>query len=315
MARRAVLLFVLIVAGVAPAAAQVPVPETSAPPPSSAERRPLPRWLTAAVTLGVTGDSNLDHDEIGRDGYGSVFAGVLNARHEGGKGTLEANYEAALHTYLHGSNWDRLSHNGRLFWEYDLPGRWRVATTGEFSLKGSSEDRELSNQYQIQPRIEFRISSNNRIRGYTTYRLKRYKEDSTRNATSPQVGLEFRSRSPFGVLFTLGARRDWNDAINQRFSYRRWTAKAQIEAPISPSDRLELELTHRVQRYTHRLVEVDDDEEELRRDRRWTPSVTWVHLLGTLELRGEYQYEVRRSNDTEKDYGAHLLNFRVVKKW
>jgi hypothetical protein len=305
--------FALIVTGMAPAAAQVP--ETSSAAPASTDSRSLPRWLTAAVTLGVTADSNLDHERIAVDGYGSVFAGVINARHEGRNGTIEANYEAALHTYLHGSNWDRLSHNGRVFWEHDLPGRWRLAATGEFSLKGSSEDRELSNQYQVQPRIEYRLSSANRLRAFTTYRIKRYDEDPTRNATSPQAGIELRSRLPYGVTLTVGTRRDWNDAVNPRFSYRRWTSKAEIEAPIGGSDRLELELTSRVQRYTHRLVEVDDDEEELRRDRRWTPSITWVHVFGTLEWRGEYQFEMRRSNDPSKDYGAHLLNFRVVKRW
>lgn len=266
------------------------------------------------MTFGAAADSNLNHDRSGAAGYGMVVAGAINLRLAGRNGVVEAHYETALHAYLHGSRWDRMSHSGRLFWERDLPGRWRFATTGEFSLKGSSEDRELSDQYQVQPRLEYRMSSASRLRAFMTYRLKRYDDDPTRNATSPQAGVDFRYRLPHGRVLSVGARHDWNDAVNPRFTYRRWTTGAQFETPIGQSDRLELKMTSRVQRYPARIIEVDDAD-ALRLDQVLVPSVSWVHVFRNLEWRGEYQFEARRSNDLSKAYRAHWLDFLVVRRW
>ncbi len=271
--------------------------------------------LVVAFTAGTAFDSNIDHDLDPRAVYGGVAGLGVRFRDNPANPSFEVTYEAALHRYPEANQWDRLSQTARMAWELDLGGPLKFETVAEASLRGSSEDRELSNQIRVEPRLEVKLSSAQRLRFFTAYRVKRYPEDPVRNASNPMAGVQFRQRSPRGDSWEFGVRYDSNRADGARFSYHRWTTETTFATPLGPVDRLEFGLAMRMQRYPNRFVEVEDDDVP-RFDQRWSPSVRWAHTVDDdFEFSAEYQFESRQSNDPGRGYRSHLTTFRVVQRW
>jgi hypothetical protein len=76
-----------------------------------------------------------------------------------------------------------------------------------------------------------------------------------------------------------------------------------------------MEIRYRLKRYTQRFVETED-EEVLRTDHRFVPSIAWVRSLGPrLAVRFDYTYETNYSNDPEKAYAAHLAWTSLDVRW
>lgn len=281
-----------------------------APPPAG-------RPLTLTVSAGSVLDNNINHDASELGSYGMVVGAGAWYRDDPADPNLEIVYQLALHEYSATDRWDRVSHYARANWEYEITDRWRLETVGELSLKGTFEDRELSNQYVVNPRLEFRIDRAHRIRVYGTYRLRRYEEvDRGRNAKNRYVGAEFRQYSERGDRWETGLRYEVNDTELARFAYTRWTYSTGYSAPLrSLRDHLDLEVRYRFLRYPSRLVEVDDRDVP-RRDYRLIPSVGWRHSVNSgLDLRTEYTFETRGSNDLDREFAAHRLSFSVDRRW
>ena len=297
-----------------------PVPP--AQPPGQSPREPQPPSLPTdarkrfepyvAISSGF--DSNVEHDTDDTDSVGGVLAGGFIFWNNPVDPTFELNAEVAGHQWSNSNQWDRLSQKVTASYEHDLPGRWSFDTTGELSFKGSSEDREISDQYVVIPRVAYRLSSQDRIRAYAGLRARRYDDDPGRNAFNRYVGVEFTERATPGRRIELDLRYEVNETENPRNHYNRWTFGVGYELPVG-TERIEAEVRYRMQYYPFREVEVDDEDVN-RRDHRWIPKIAWTHPISSgLELRAGYVYETRTSNDLDREFNAHLVSIAFVRRW
>ena len=106
--------------------------------------------------------------------------------------TLEVTYEIGRHLYPKlAEERDRVSHNLRAAWKRQLSERWSFEGVGTVSLKGSTEDDDVTDQYALSPRFEYRLNRNNRLKLIGAYRIRRVKEDEERNANNNSVAAEY----------------------------------------------------------------------------------------------------------------------------
>jgi hypothetical protein len=291
---------------------------SSAPPEVANRRRPAPagaRLVPFAVATTAF-DSNINHDQDDVDAYGAVLGGGFTFRSDPVKPAFELQYQAGVHRYVHGERWNRLSHYVRAQWSAKLTRRIGLETVGEASIKGSTEDQELSNQFAVSPRLEFRLTRVFRARAYGTLRLKRYEDDPTREAFNRYAGTELVGRHEGGTRWSVGGRYEWNGAVSERQQYLRWTWYGDVARPLGSRDRVEVGTRHRIQHYPHRLVDVPRAPDVPRHDTRWEPSAAWVHAIDAdIDLRLGYAFSGRRSNDARRDYQSHNVTFSVVQRW
>ncbi len=307
----------LVVAMICVAAARLAGAQTAADvapgqPEAVASR---PRTFDVRLAVGTVYDSNVNHDLLNREAYGAVASAALLFRSAPSDPSVELTYEAALHAYRGPSPWDRVSHHARLLWQVELGRAVTFATVADVSLKGNSEDRDLSDQYLVGPRLEVDLASGQRLRLYGAYRLKQYEDEPRRDARNPMAGVEYRLRTGRGDRWEAGVRYDVNLALGERYRYERWTLQGGYAARLSRADAIDVQLTLRFQRYPFRLVDVDGVGYP-RRDSRWIPEVGWTRQLGYgAEARVAYRFESRESLDPRKRYDAHLVQFGVVRQW
>lgn len=277
---------------------------------------PVPsRPLSWFVTATSAADTNIDHNLDNLFAYGGAVGGGVQYQNRPDDPSFFMAYQTAVHRYARTDRWDRVSQHLRAVFERELSGPWELHTIGEISLKGMSEDRELSNQYILTPRLQYRIDRWRRLRAYGTLRLRRYDEDTGRNATNRYVGMAFTQRSQVGDEWEMNLRFEHNSASDPRHTYRRWTFSTEYMTPLTARDRLELGVRFRQQNYSHRLVEVDDND-VLRRDHRWVPSVDWVRAINShAEIRLGYSLETRASNDPRREFAAHLFMMAATQRW
>ena len=276
---------------------------------------PEQKRLEPFVSITGAFDSNINHDKDNVNALGGVFGAGLRYRSSSVDPALELTGEVAGHSYTNSSRWDRFSQKLIAAWQHDLPGRWKFDATGEVSLKGSTEDREISNQYVVIPRIAYRISPQTRVRAYGALRARRYDDDPDRNAFNRYVGIEFTERATADRRWEVDLRYEVNATESPRQHYERWTFGSTYSFLVSGADRIEVEVRYRMQRYPFRLVEVDDIDVP-RRDHRWIPKITWARPLGSgLHVRAGYTAETRMSNDLDREFTAHLFSVTFIRYW
>lgn len=279
--------------------------------PESVGSRPI-SWFVTATSAA---DTNIDHNLDNVFAYGGALGGGVQYQNRPEDPSFLMTYQTAVHRYARTDRWDRLSQHLRAVFERELDGPWEVHAIGEISLKGTSEDRELSNQYTITPRLQYRIDRWRRLRAYGTLRLRRHDEDTGRNATNRYAGMTFTQRSQLGDEWDMDLRFEHNSARDPRQTYVRWTFSTQYMTPLTARNRLELGARFRQVNYSHRLVEVND-KDVLRRDHRWVPSVDWVRTINShAEIRLGYSLETRASNDPRREFAAHLTTMTAVHRW
>lgn len=267
------------------------------------------------VRTGGIWESNLDREAHPRQAYGGIVALGLELRDRPARPAVSLEYEIALHRYTTPSRWDRTSHHGRLDLDIRLgPGAsWLL--DGEFALDGSSEDRDLGNEYRGGTGIALRPASGFTVELAGAVRVKRYPTDSTRNATNPYLDLELKQRVSRGVRLAMGGRLEANVAWSARNSYRRATVEIGVRALPGGRDVVEAGVKLRRQRYSARRVEVEG-RQAARRDTRLGPAVSWTHRFRQrLEISLGYEFEGRRSNDPAKAYDAHTISVVVTRRW
>lgn len=274
---------------------------TSTEPAQSAFRRVS---MYAAVS-GVY-DSNLYHTEDEVQAQGLVAASGLRFQSSESRPALQLDYLAALHSYTQSDEWDRLSHHFRVVAGRRLSKAFEIEAVGEISLKGSSEDRDLGNQYVLSPRIEYRMNKVSRFRLTGAYRLKDLAAPTAPAEHNRYVELEFRQKFD-DRRWDAGYRLETNLSESERRNYSRRTYSTSYATVLTRYDELGVEMKYRSQTYSGRIVEIEDTE-VFRQDHRWIPSVSWTRRLSPSATAAlQYQYETRSSNDPEKGYNAHLL--------
>ena len=304
-------------------AAQVRPGTGGSKPQPAAPRTALPAPGPWSVSFGMTSiyDSNIDHSSTPASAFGEVASGGAEYRRALGGGSWTTGYEAGLHRYMlsptQSSEWNRLSHHLESAFERRLNKRWTTEMRAEVSVRGSSsDDRELFNQFALEPRAELRLNQRDRVRFVAAYRIRQYDSSSARSAVAPYVGAEFRQKFDGGRAWNAGLRYERFAANDARYSYNRWMYALGLDTPLSARDRLELDLKFRSQSYTTRIVTTTAGVDELRHDNRWFPSASLIHAIRPeLTLRGDYRLEGRTSNDVGKDFQAHRVMLGINWRW
>lgn len=295
-------------------AAAEPAAAPRRPAPSRSESVPGGEGWSVELSHWTVFDSNIDHELLATRDVGMVFGIGLGWKGRTRRSRIELDYGLAGHRYRTTDAWNRVSHH--VLASFQPRGvRWLgLETVGEVSLKGSTEDRELGNQYQLVQRLEPRLARGTSIRLDGALRLKRYAEDGQRNATNRYLEAELRQRLG-GARLDLGSRREINDAVGARNRYTRWIHQAALRLSMGGGDELELAMKVKSQRYPERLVKVNGVSVP-RQDQRLVPSLSWAFgLTDRLGLRLEYKFERRTSNDPGKEFAAHLVALGFTCRW
>ena len=274
-------------------------------PPAPQAEAQSGRWSIQAGQASVY-DSNIDHEADPRADYGLVFMGGAGWQNRLSKPSLTFRYEAALHRYHASPKWDRLSHQLEGAFEKRIARRWTSGTRAEISIKGSSEDRELSNQYGILQQLDFRIVRGLELRGFGLARLKRYPApDEGRDSTNAYAGLALRARLG-GARLEMASRYETNAARDEVRDYSRWVHGVELDTPLGNSDALDLGVKLYDQLYPNREVGDGPAEGNPRQDRRWVYGAAWLHRFrDDLAVELGYKYEYRASNEPGKGFVAH----------
>ena len=289
----------------------LPVAQTAAPAPV----RPPTRFVPFSVVSTVL-DSNINHDADDLGSFGMVAGLGATFKNDPQRPTLEVEYEAGFHRYANTDRWNRVSHHLRAAWERRLNRRFTFEQVGEVSIKGSTEDHELSNQAVVSPRLEYRLVSWLRIRGVGVWRVKRYDDTPDRNAFNRYAALELIGRPQSGLRWTIGGRGELNAAESERQRYERWTWYVDASLPVGRRDRIEVGGRYLRQHYPYRLVDVSGGPDVPRQDARVEPEIAWYHVLGDrVELRAGYAFDSRDSNDPRRVYRSHQTVFSILTRW
>ena len=286
------------------------------PPSSPPQNIPLfERLVDVELQFSNVYEDNIDHD---RDfeavpSYGMVPALNLELRSSASDPMFTIGYLVARHAYSNTERWDRISNAFRGTFEPDISDNFHIQTQVELSLKGSSEDRDISNQFQVVQEMEYRITRRHRIQLYGTYRIKRFPDQPGARDFKPNVGINFERSNSDGERFESGARYEFNKEEEARGNYKRWTFTVEYRSPeINDRDQFEIGVKHRRKLYTARFVEIED-EDFLRQDNRLSIGLTWAHRFNRgvgIEL--GYEFETRGSNDPEKFYEANAFNLTMI---
>lgn len=276
----------------------------------------LNRHFDASLQFSSIYEDNIEHDaEIDAvQSYGMVPA--LQLRFQSGveDPLFIFDYLVARHAYSNTERWDRVSNAFRASFEPILGDNLYLVTSAEVSLKGSSEDRDVSNQFQVMQEIEYRFTRRHRLQLYGTYRIKRFPDQPGAQDLKPNVGINFERRNSDNERFEIGARYEFNKEEEVRGNYRRWTFDVSYRTPQFNRlrDQFRVGIKHRTKLYTARFVELDD-EDYLREDHRLSIEAVWVHRFTRgVSTEVGYEFETRGSNDPERLYEANAFRFVMI---
>ena len=276
------------------------------------------RWWVS-MSLASVFDTNITHDEQQVNSFGLVPSFGFHFRDNAERPSFETDYEVALHRYTNTDEFDRLSHNLTAVYRRQLAKRFYSKTTTEISLKGSSEDREINNNYILEQQLQYRFAFNTRVAGFAAYRLKRYpliEQDS--NSIDSYAGAKIEQRLKGDRRVELTYRYDHNRAWDPRNNYIRRTYTLEFETPLSirRRDSLAAEFRYSPRDYQNRTTRVNGIRVP-RHDDRWVFDVTYARLLRPdLSMSIVYQFEKRDSNDIDKRFDSNVFGLTFTfDKW
>ena len=251
-------------------------------------------------------NSNVRREDQRQGVNASVFGLGVRYIYPKAHPTLEVSYEVGRHLYPQvAKDRDRVSHNIRVALSRQLSERWSFEAVGTISLKGSTEDDDINNQYALSPRLEYRLNRENRLKFIGTYRIRSVEADEEQDAINDSFAVEYEHRMNSDRKVTIGSRYETNNAKGPRNDYRRWTHYLEFDTPVGGSDDLVLGVRYRPRKFDTRRV---DEINELRRDRNWIFGAAWKHKLRKdLDFTIDYQFENRSSNAPDRHFDQHIL--------
>jgi hypothetical protein len=307
-----------------------PVPAMSAPlrsvpvrpvPVRSDVIRPAPvalgptfQHLTVSSVVMSRADDNVNRDTIGTLSVGVI--GGIAARFTSGANRpwLVLEYDAAIHRYSATDRFNRVSQRARSTLSTRLSHRWGIDLVTEGARGGSSEDRDVSDQLSVLPRLEYRIDGARRVRVSVSQRWRQFPTDSLQNAVNRYAAAEFRHRLSDGAAFEAEVRVERNEARGARFDFSRPTISTVYSTPLSARATLEAGMQFRMQRYPSRAVEIRDKDVP-RVDLRLQPTLALQMRVAGSDLEISYEPEWRQSNDPTKSLLQNVLMLGVRRRW
>jgi len=274
-----------------------------------------PRLWSVGFTASNSYDSNVDHDLRSVGVYGLAYGTAAYYRSSQIRPLFQVAYSITRYSVPRAARWDRVSHFLSTAVERRLNRRLYVDAVANFLTGGTSEDREIVNQYLVRPRVEFRLPRDHRVRIYAAQRLKRYTNTAVRDATNRYVGVEMQRRLETGDRWLIGYRYEQNRSVGLRHRYRRLTYETEYMTALTGRDSVTFNVMYRSQVYPYRLAELHDINVP-RHNQRWIPSLWWAHRIGArADVRVEYIFETQSSNDLNEPYAAHNLGFSIGYIW
>jgi len=287
---------------------------TAAPVPAA----PRPRWR-GGLLVTTQFDSNIEHEADGRSTSAGVVAADVEFRSRDRDPGFAFAYEIAGQRYAPDpEGWSRVSHHAELALGRALGHRWRAQTQLAASIRGSSDDRELNDQYDLTQRLDWRVARRTTLRAEGAYGLKRRDEKAARDGSSRRVFGAIRQSFGGGRLAEVNARAERNAANGEHYVYDRLGVGGSYRTPVGPLGGVQFGLKWQVKTYPHRFAEdsTEEDTDARRRDARWSPTLEWTRaVMPGVEVVLEYQFDARRSNDFGKDYTAHWLALTLSRRW
>ena len=276
--------------------------------------------LTVFTSLYNGYDSNIDHDLEPIRSVGVVYGGGVRFRNRPKDPVFWVSYEIANHHYTNTDKWDRVSQSILAAYNVAFSDKWQLQNLGEISFKGSSEDRELSDNFVFRPLLQYRMTKNNRFNFFVAQRFKRFDEvDQARNANNKFLGVGYeRELGKHELEFTY--KYEKNNGESDRNDYVRSTYAIEYKMPFLKRTVAEFGFKARPTRFFHRFAEIEVDNgpdiDVPRRDTKWNFTVEFaIPLSNHLELVPTYEYEWRTSNDPEEVYHAHLPALTLNYVW
>ena len=255
------------------------------------------------VTWGVR-DTNIDRDQNKIHSTGFVYGAGLEYRSDGDKPLFEATYEIAKHSYSNFDEFDRVSHELTGIYHHKFSDLWRADMLVELSSKGSSEDRDVNDTLSLQPRFEYRISDDDRLKLRGNYRWRTPPDDRNGKNQNRYAEFIYEKKLPNNNSVAAGVRYEINRAASDVNHFDRVSYSIEWEAEPTPRDQLSIELKFRDREYTVREV----TKGVKRQDDSFVVSADWEHFFNDkLSLLLDYRMETRRSNDDGASFVQHVL--------
>jgi len=269
--------------------------------------------LLFTLNFGQLFDSNIDQDQKNLKSFGLVRSFGISYRNNPKRPSFQFDYELGWQNYTNSDKWDRRTQLFVASYERRLAKRLSLETEGTVSLKGSTEDRELADQYVLEEQIKYRFNRSNRFKAYGAYRIKRYDDDPLRNAINPYIGAKYQlltgKRS-----WTVGYRYDTSRPINPRGRYIRWTYSGEFSTPLSREGLLTVGVRYQPKLYA-RLIKSGQTRVP-RFDQKWTWSAAWGREMSKNFAFGWFfTFETQNSNQIDKQFKATQVGARVRYQW
>ncbi len=258
-------------------------------------------------------DSNINHEQTPVADYGAApFLGARFYRRSQSS-RIQFEYDIGFHRYARTDQWNRISQYTRGSWKPRLKGRWNPDTIGEVSIKGTSEDRDLSNRYTLRQELGYEIAKDRELTFYGAYRRRDY-TDNRRDSDNPFAGVEFTDKFTDGRKLKTDARLELNATRDARYRYRRLSLQSDYEYPVQRRGKVEMGAQYRPTWYTNRTI--SSHSPVLRMDQRWILDTAYDHRLrNNTTMRIGYEFETRSSNERDKGFNAHLLTVTLRRTW
>lgn len=310
-------LFLFIVMGFAfEINAQSQATKPAASPKQQAQaKKDLRRVFTFQAGANSLFDSNIEHDPIAKRAYGIIPSIGLGYEVGWGKNNFEINYEVARHFYNVDTKYNRTSHGGNIAYERKFTDRFRSRTNFQATFKGSTDEREINNEFILSQRFEFRANSKNRFYVTGAYRMKRYvADDRDSNSSNPYWGIRYRRYLGKQEL-EVGYRYEKNKAASSRNTYIQPRFEAGFKTPLFYRSNLSLDFSYKPRKYAGRFVDINGVDVP-RRDKRWKFTALWERPITERFVLGVYyEYEKRNSNDIDKLFKAHQIGISFRFNW
>jgi hypothetical protein len=275
---------------------------------------PTAHHLSISSVVMSRADDNVNRDSVGTLSVGVI--GGISARLTSGASRpwLVLEYDAAIHRYSATDRFNRISQRARSTVSARLSHRWGVDLVTEGARGGSSEDRDVSDQLSVLPRVEYRIDAARRVRLSVSQRWRQFPTDSLQNAVNRYAAAEFRHRLSDSAAFEAEVRVERNEARGARFDFSRPTIATVYTTPLNPRATLEAGVQFRMQRYPSRAVEIRRKDVP-RVDLRFQPTLGLQLRVAGSELEFSYEPEWRQSNDPTKSLLQNIVMLGVRRRW
>jgi hypothetical protein len=260
--------------------------------------------VTPYLISWLVRDTNIDRDEQKIKSWGVVYGAGIEYKSDADKPLFEASYEVAKHNYSNFDEFDRISHALSGIVHHKFSDQWRADLLAEVAFKGSSEDRDINDSVSIQPRFEYRITDDDRLKLRLNYRWRKPPVDPNGKNQNRYAEFIYEKKLPNNNSLSASVRKEINRSVFDGNHYDRTTYGLEWEAEPTVRDTISVEVKFKDRRYTVREV----TQGVKRQDESWIIEADWEHFFDSQwSVLLDYRMERRTSNDPDEGFTQHVI--------